>query len=52
MVYGLYKSVIMQAIALLVPKRTHSCKHTPHYPLYIQRAIKRNFSFGVKTVNR
>ena len=30
----------MQAIALYVPKRTHSCKHT-HYPLYIQRSIKR-----------
>ena len=37
----IFKSVIMQAIALHVPKRTHSHKHTPHYPLYIQRAIKR-----------
>ena len=37
----IFKSVIMQAIALHVPKRTHSRKHTPHYPLYIQRAIKR-----------
>ena len=36
----IFKSVIMQAIALHVPKRTHSRKHTPHYPLYIQRAIK------------
>ena len=35
----IFKSVIMQAIALHVPKRTHSRKHTPHYPLYIQRAI-------------
>ena len=37
----IFKSIIMQAIALHVPKRTHSRKHTPHYPLYIQRAIKR-----------
>ena len=37
----IFKSVIMQAIALHVPKHTHSRKHTPHYPLYIQRAIKR-----------
>ena len=37
----IFKSVIMQAIVLHVPKRTHSRKHTPHYPLYIQRAIKR-----------
>ena len=36
----IFKSFIMQAIALLVPKPTHSRKHTPHYPLYIQRAIK------------
>ena len=31
----------MQANALHVPKRTHSRKHTPHYPSYIQREIKR-----------
>ena len=37
----IFKSVIMQAIALHVPKRTHSRKYTPSYPLYIQRAIKR-----------
>ena len=37
----IFKSVILEAIALHLPKRTHSRKHTPHYPLYIQRAIKR-----------
>ena len=37
----IFKSVIMQAIALHVPKRTHCRKHTPHYPSYIQRAIQR-----------
>ena len=31
-VWLIFKSVIMQAIALHVPKRTHSRKHTPHYP--------------------
>ena len=46
----IFKSVIMQAkaITLHVPKRTHSRKHTPHYPLYIQRAIKRELFFWHK----